>query len=138
MRTATTADRDQVFEIASSHPDLNDFGAPWYSHEHRFDEGTVKVLEKDGKIVAFASVRFRKTDRGVSLYFLGVRDGYRGQGLGSTLLGDIKGEVETGSSHDFIELLCNKDNRKALDFWHAHDFEAVGEKSTAIRLRWTK
>lgn len=144
IRPAVLSDRYKIYEIASSHPDIEDFGAPWYSHDNHFVDDSIWVFERgQDQIVAFMSMRFRKKDHGVSLYFLGVAENFRGKGYGSAMVDHLKRMVVASDRHSHIDLRVSSANLGAIKFWTRHGFEPFDEPPGGAprrthQLRWNK
>lgn len=77
------------------------------------------VFEHNGKIMGFISL----TDHHINGLFVKVE--HQREGIGTALIEHSK------DRHDALELCCFVDNYSAQRFYHAQDFEVVGEQTNA-------
>jgi [ribosomal protein S18]-alanine N-acetyltransferase len=89
------------------------------------------LAEREGELAGFALARAVAGD--AELLLLAVRPGWRGQGVGATLLRQIIDEARARGA-DRIHLEVRATN-SAIRLYRAHGFEKVGERRDYYRGR---
>jgi len=105
IRQATVDDHKDIVKIAKQSKYTKDYSNMIFSGPDCYEQGRIRVLVQDKTTLGFSCVRKRKRDNVTVLYFIGIEETRRGNGLGSLLLADLE---ERSSS---IELKVMKDNQ---------------------------
>ncbi len=121
--------------------DLQTFSEPTltaYTAAVFLDQGRVFLLRVDGAVIgATVLVRSWATPTEVTLVSMGIRPGWRGQGLGQRFVQGVAEQVAAEGATG-ITLLVPRDNRRALKVYEDVGFrrrrELEAEPYTADRL----
>jgi ribosomal protein S18 acetylase RimI-like enzyme len=123
IRVAKRAAHKEIMSVASQHRATKDFGNRNYSSVEIYQKEWIVVATIAKKIVGFYAVRHKVRVPETSLYFIGVRQDTRRDGVGTLLLEDLMERCPNPR----IVLGCLKDNIEALAFYQKHGFRREGE-----------
>lgn len=137
IRTATPADHEAIFRVAKQSKYTKDFSnRVMFSSDAAYEKGWIRVVEKDGKIVAFTCVREKVRQPEVVLYFIGIDPSAKRSGVGKALIEDIMHRTK----HRRLALNVAKDNEEARAFYESLGFTVVGESlggsGLALKKEW--
>ena len=119
-----------LYELAwnDTFPDLQRSISP-----DQFEDETkgerILIAEIDGKVVGFASL----WEPEAFLHHLHVSPDYHRRGIGTSLLERV---LKLANSH--VSLKCQVENRRALEFYRHHGFEAAGESGADSYGKWER
>lgn len=104
-----------------------------FSGDTCYEEGRIRVAYYRGRLCGFSCGRLRKRDGVFVLYFVGVSERWRGNGIGSAILDSL------WEYSDVVELKVMKDN-PAVRLYLRRNFVKIGEAygGTAWILRANK
>lgn len=123
LRPAKSEDHDEILKIAKQSKYTKDFSnRVMFSSDDAYEKGWIRVAEVDGKIVGFTCVRHAKRWPETILYFIGVDDEHKSQGIGE----DMIHMVMASGPHSRMRLNVMKDNVRAQQFYERLGFEVSG------------
>lgn len=94
-------------------------------------DGRVFVAEEDGEVIG--GVRIERVEDGVAkLSRLGVRERWKGEGVGSRLLEHAE-QAARGAGHTTMRLTTPDEHPFLPEFYHAHGYELVGDYPLSFR-----
>lgn len=137
IRTATPDDHEAIFRVAKQSKYTKDFSnRVMFSSDAAYEKGWIRVVEKDGKIVAFTCVREKVRQPEVVLYFIGIDPSAKRSGVGKALIEDIMHRTK----HRRLALNVAKDNEEARAFYERLGFtvagESLGGSGLALKKEW--
>lgn len=132
--TAHREEHKAILFVALSHPCTRDFGNHMFSGEDAYRKGWIRVAVADGEILGFTCVRHKVRTPVTELYFIGVHEDHRRDGIGELLMADLWEQ----SPHPTIGLNCLKTNKPAVFFYRKHGFALVGDSLKGKGWRYEK
>ncbi len=115
---------------------LTELGA-WNEQEvlskfkHYFEPDHARIISVDGTDAGWLQVSETKHD--INLDQIYIAEGFRRQGIGSRLIGDLLATAETKKKPILLSLVCNN---PALGLYQRFGFRTVGQDDNRLHMRW--
>jgi len=124
VEPAVPGEHKLLLAISKESRYTRDFSHIMFSGPAAYEKEWVLVARRwRGVPLGFCCLRHCKNKPHTSLYYVAVREGFRGQGVGEKLLA----EALRRSPHGRLNLRCHKENAAALAFYRRLRFTFIRE-----------